>query len=250
MTECWIRPITPRILVESLRVAHASNPISMSDLEKCLSVEPRRASEIFRQLQSMGLLRELDANSSIITDRGIRLLEAIVRDDRERVHQILMQYEPYRVVHRLLEDRALTIQEIVESSSMNYVAVETILRIIEWASPKLRRSRKHAFYIAQSTSLDVDTYAKNMEDLWKKMASTEFGIKREFVRIPDLRDRLCETLRIDTSTFDNLFLKLLQMSPGRFELSGAPGPVTSASKDQGVRVAGKPFFYVRMTDRR
>ena len=250
MTECWIRPITPRILVESLRIANATNPLRMSALEKCLSVEPRRASEILRQLHSMGLLRELDTNCYTITDMGIRLVQAITRNDYERIRQILMQYEPYRVIHRLLENRALTIDEMTDASSMNLVAVETILRLIEWSSPRLRKSKKHAFYIAQAASPAFEAYAEKLESLWKKLASTEFGLKREFVRIPDLRDSLCENLQIDALTFDSLFLKLVQAFPGRFELSSAPAPVTCASKEEGIRMAGRRFFYVRMIDRR
>ena len=199
---------------------------------------------------SMTSQRELDVNSYAITDMGIRLVGAIAKDDHERIHQILMQYEPYRVVDKLLENRALTIQEIAEASSMNQVAAETVLRLLEWASPSLRRSKKHTYYIAHSTAPSFETYAEKLENLWRTLAYPKFGIKREYVRIPDLRDGICEILHIDAPVFDNLFLRLVQMFPNRFELSSAPAPVICASKEEGVRMGGRRFFYVRMTDRR
>jgi len=250
LANCWIRPITPTVLTESLRVADLTSPITNDSLQKCLSVEPRRASEITRQLVSMGLLRELKPDFFTMTDDGLRLVEAVARKDRDRIHQILLKYEPYRRIYKLLEDRALSLEEMAPASSMNEVAVETIVRLLEWSTGRLKKSRKRRFYITKLAPPALETYLEKLRKVWQDLSSTEFGVRKEFIRIPDLRDTVCEALLIDSATFDRLLIKILQTFPSRFELSSAPAPVTCASKEEGISIAGKRFFYIRMLERR
>lgn len=248
MADCWIRPITPTVLTESLRVADLTSPITNDSLQKCLSVEARRASEITRQLVSMGFLRELKPNSFTMTDEGLRLVEAVARKDQDRIHQILLKYEPYKRIYRLLEEKALSLEETASASSMNEVAVETILRLLEWSTGRLKRSRKRRFYITKRVPPALEAYLETLRKVWHDLNSTEFGVRREFIRIPDLRDAVCEALLMDAASFDNLLTKMLQSFPSHFELSSAPAPVTCASKEDGISIAGKRFFYVRMLE--
>jgi len=250
LADSWIRPITPTVLTESLRVANITNAITNDSLQKCLSIEPRRASEITRQLVSMGFLRELETDSFAMTDDGLRLIEAVARKNQDRIHQILSKYEPYNRIYKLLEERALSPEEIASASSMNEVATETILRLLEWSTGRLRKSRKRRFYITRLAPTAFETYLEKLKGVWHDLASTDFGVRREFVRIPDLRDAVCEALLIDAAAFDRLFIKILQSFPSHFELSSAPAPVTCASKDDGISIAGRRFFYIRMVERR
>ena len=250
MADCWIRPITPTVLTESLKVANVNSHITNDSLQKCLSIEPRRASEITRQLVSMGFLRELKAESFAMTDDGLRLVEAVARKYQDRIHQILLKYEPYKRICTLLGEKTLSLEEIASASSMNEVAVETILRLLEWSTGRLKRSRKRRFYITKQGPPTLETYVETLRKVWRDLNSTEFGVKREFIRIPDLRDSVCEALLMDAASFDKLLVKMLQSFPSHFELSSAPAPVTCASKEDGIGMAGKRFFYVRMLERR
>lgn len=250
MVDSWVRPITPAVLTESLRVANVTNIITNDSLRRCISVEPRRASEITRQLVSMGFLRELGTDTFIMTDDGSRLVEALARNNRDRIHQILLKYDPYKRIYRLLEERPLTLEDIVAGSSMNEVAAETILRLIDWSTGRLKRSRKKTYYIAKTTPPSFETFFEELKSIWHNLTFTDFGARREFIRIPELRDAVCEELLMETAMFDRLLVKILQTFPSHFELSSAPGPTACASKEDGITVAGRRYFYVRMIEKR
>jgi len=86
---------------------------------------------------------------------------------------------------------------------------ETILRLLEWSTSRLKRSRRRRFYITRLAPTAFETYLEKLRRVWHDLASTEFGVRREFVRIPDLRDAVCEALLIDATAFDRLFIKIL-----------------------------------------
>jgi len=244
MPNGWIRPITPRVLVESLRIIKSTKSANVIRLSSLLSVEARRASEICTQLASMGLLRQFGADQVIITEEGIRFFDCVIKDDKDRLHYQLLQYEPYKNVCSTLEKQDLTLDEIVSRSGLNQVATETILRLIEWVG-KLQRSNDGHCYITMKQAGTLDAFLRDVDSTLDELTRFGPGIKREFIRIPEVRDILCRHLHLPFADFDRLLSETVSKWPNRFELSSAPTRVAGERVEGGFRLHNRQYFYIR-----
>jgi len=245
-SEYWVRPITPKVLVEALRVVSYIGCASPEDLERSLLVGSRRATELLTQLKRMDLVSDGLSERYRLTENGKQLFVAAVREDRDQLHQTLLQYSPYRDVTRILEENARSIHEICVEAGMNEVAVGTILHMLQWATGRVRRNRKNnSFYLIMPFGPRIEEFYNTISQTWEMLTRAEFGIRREFVKIPELRQVVCEQLHLDELTFNKMLTTIMQVFPGGFELSSAPAPVTVRLKDRGIVSEGRHFFYVR-----
>ena len=245
-SEYWIRPLTPKVLVETLRAISYMGCASLGDVERSLLVSSRRASELLSQLKRMRLVSNELSDKYRLTEHGKQLFAAAVQEDRDRLHQILIQYPPYRDVTRVLEENSQSIHEICVETGMNEVAVVTILRMLQWATGRVRRNRKsNSFYLTVPFGPRIEEFYNTTWRTLENLTHAEFGIRREFVKIPELRQLVCEQLHLDELTFNKMLNTMMQIYPGVFELSSAPAPVTAGSKDRGIVAEGRHFFYIR-----
>lgn len=241
-----IRPITPKLLVETLRLAN-QGAVDPSVLSRSLWVSSARGQEILRQLQKMGLLaREVDGQYTA-TSRAEALFRAATQKDNRELHRVLMGYQPYATVYSALEDQPADIKDLGSAAGVNQVAAETLLRLVSWATGRLRKNRTTGgYYISSTKSPARDTFLQAISDFFQNSTRMEFGIRREYVTIPKLRENICERLRLDPADFNTLFEHVIRDHPTLLELSSAPAPVTEVSREKGVMMAGRHYFYARL----
>jgi hypothetical protein len=209
-----------------------------------LSVEGRRASEICTQLISMGLLRRIGTQEVMMTDDGIRFFEYVTKDDKEKLHSQLLRYKPYNNVFTTLGKEALTLEAILSRSGLNQVATETILRLMEWVG-KLQRSNDDRYYVTLEQSLTLGTFVENLDSVFAELTRAELGIKREFLRIPELRDSVSRRLHLPFAEFDRLLSETVSKWRNRIELSSAPPRVAGERSEGGLRLHDRQYFYIR-----
>ena len=240
----WVRPITPRILVESLRAIRSTKSTNSARLCDLLGVEERRTSEICTQLVAMGLLCSVSHELVMITDEGTRFFDAAIKDDKEKLHSHLLQYGPYRAMSNQLEKKSLSLEDITGSCGLNQVAAETILRLLEWVG-KLQRSESSVFYVTVRQQISVDSFANILDTIWNDLTRTKLGVKREFLRIPEVRDQVCKRLHLSFDVFDRLLEETVSKWPTKFELSSAPAQVAGARSEGGIHLRNRHYFYIR-----
>lgn len=207
-------------------------------------MEARRASEICTQLVAMGFLRRIGPQQVMMTDDGMRFFDYVTKDDKDKVHGQLLRYGPYSNVSRILDKEDLTLLEIASRSGLNQVATETILRLLEWTG-KLQRSSDEHYYLAALQELSIDTFATYLDHAFVELTKSGLGIKREFVRIPELRDSVCRCLHLTFPQFDHLLSETVSKYPGKFELSSAPPRVAGERSEGGLRLHDRQYFYIR-----
>jgi hypothetical protein len=241
-----IRPVTPKLLLETLRVANHAT-IDPSLLSRSLWLSSARSHEILRQLQKMGLLKhEVDGHYGT-TSRGEALFRAATQKDNSELHRVLMNYEPYAAVYSALEDKPADIRDLVSAAGVNQVAAETLLRLVSWATGRLRKNKTTGgYYVSSTKSPARDTFVRAVGEFFQNATRLQFGIRREYVTIPRLRENICERLRLDPSDFNRIFELVIREHPTFLELSSAPAPVTEGSKEKGVMIAGRHYFYARL----
>lgn len=241
-----MRPITPQLLLETLRLARCNPFISLDTVQKALLLSWDRSREVLNQMESMGLLSN-DDNGYQLSDRGIRLLRAGLADNLQMVHQVLLQYSPYATVYKELKEKAMTLDEIARHTKMSKVAVDIVLRLINWTHPKLTKNpQTDRYYIAYKNVLSEEEFLNVLFSAYKEhSAPSAFGMRRLYVKISTLRGLVCERLGITKETFDELLRETASRKSNLIELASAP-LISASGKPFILNPRGKSYYYVRI----
>jgi hypothetical protein len=195
----------------------------------------------------MGLLEhEIDGHYNT-TARGEAFFRAFTRKDNSELHRVLMDYEPYATVYSVLESRPANIRDLQCAAGVNQVAAEMVLRLVSWATGRLRKNKTTGGYYVSSTSSPArNAFIQAIGEFFDNATRIQFGIRREYVTIPRLRESVCERLRLAPEDFNELLELVIRDHPTFLELSSAPAPVTEVSREKGVMIAGRHYFYARL----
>ena len=240
-----MRPITPQLIIETLRLAKSNPILSPPMVERALMVSPSRSKEVLRQMEDMNLLtyREEGYQLSAI---GERLFQSAIRGDMGEVHRLLLEYPLYQVVYRRLERSSLTLDEMSEHTGKSRVAIDVLLRLVRWTHLNLvKNPRTGRYYLASDTTPSTEEFQRALFEVYKELSSPSiFGMKKLYVKITRIKERVCERLGINKNVFDKLFRKTSMEMRDIIELASAPdiavdgNPFTLDSK--------KNYYYLRI----
>ena len=236
-----IRPITLRVIRDSLSLA--ASGCTFEEFRSKASFTENRAREVVFQLVNMGLLSIRD-DELFLTDTGRALLKAFERESFEEIHEILLKYEPYRMLYHLLKRKKCTYAQIFEQTGFNPVIVDTLVRLMQKAGVNVVKDDKGYFYIERSEDeveyeLFVDLLRKEYRSLLKNSRYARY------VEIPALRRRMQKKLRISALAFDNLFRKFVKEAVAKGFVTLSPAP-KSVMRGRGVIISGRHYYFIYM----
>jgi len=242
-----MRPITFTIITETLRIISHAKSASTEILQKALSMRESRVYEVLRQLCEMNLVTTNSEATFSLTPVGDAFLEAILAEDKAMTNKILLTYPPYRSIYRLLERQAMSMTELSKETGQSMVGIDTILRIMKWVNPKLKRNRTtDKYFITHPANFSPSLFLETLRKSYLDTRHAPFGIHRQFVKIPELRESVCELLHLDTESFNSLLLEASRNHPESIELTSAPTTVANRSREQGIHDKGLHLYYIRI----
>ena len=142
---------------------------------------------------------------------------------------------------------AFTVDELSQMMHYNQVAVETFLRLIRWSNPHLRRNRfKGTYYLATKDQIGTKVFMDKLVSTYSELVNAPFNIRREYVKIPEIRAAVCESLQLDGQSFDRLLISIARLNPNKVILSSAPAPSVKGLGEKGLMSNGRHLFYLRV----
>ena len=243
-----MRPITPQLLLEVLRLARYSRCISPETVQRALLVSWDRSREVLNQMESMGLVTTNEKGYQL-SDRGVKLLSASIDENLQGVHRIFLEYPPYAIVYEGLKKRGATVSEIAQHTGMSNVAADIILRLIGWTHPELTKNpHTGRYYLASKERLSEEEFFKVLHESYKELsAPSSFRMRKLYVKISILRGFVCERLGIAKDVFDGLLRQTLSKQSDHIELASAPA-IGVSEKPFILTPKGKPYYYVRIEE--
>jgi len=246
-----IRPVTLRRVIEVCSLATKLKTINVETISKRLNTSVSRAKEILKEVEKMRLLTYSD-KTYVLNSKTTDFLSYFENEQWRRIHEyFLKNYSFYRDFIRLLaghinEDKGLLIDEIKEESqdrklSLNQTAVEVMS---DWCD-RLGVIQRHLYskrlYLVKDEGTDAKIFKSVLVQCYRTI-SLSYGRKGVFVKIPKIREDMCEQLKITRKVFDELLRQTYLENIGRIELSGAP-IITLAKKSplsvKKIRFEGK-----------
>ena len=246
-----IRPVTLRRVIEVCSLATKLKAINIETISKRLNTSVSRAKEILKEVEKMRLLTQSD-KAYVLSNKTTDFLSYFENEQWDRIHEyFLKNYSFYQDFIRLLadhinEDKGLSIDEIKEESqnrklSLNQTAVEVLS---DWCD-RLGVIQRHLYskrlYLIKSEGADAKIFKSVLVQCYRTI-SLSYGRKGVFVKIPKIREDMCEQLKITRKVFDELLRQAYLENIGRIELSGAP-VITLAKKsplsEKKIRFEGK-----------
>lgn len=127
----------------------------------------------------------------------------------------------------------MTLDELKEHSGMSKVALEVLLRLVGWTHLNLVKSpRTGRYYLASDTVPSTKEFQRTLLEIYKELSSPSlFGMKRLYVKISHIRERVCERLGTTKRVFDQLLRQTSRELSDHIELVSAPA----------IAVTGDPF---------
>ena len=236
-----MHPISLRSLIQGLMLAHGK---TMEALEKEANLSRRRATEILQGLSDLGLAR-YEKHAASITSEGILFLELFKNSNWKKMHEILSANNvEYQTIASILRDNegphGLTISEICrrqEQVRLNVVISEVCL---EWGI-RLGIFQKNLYtsglssryYFVSKEDETPDSFERTLIESYNQLNVRKSGQRLFYVSIPELREVVCERLRLRRTFFDEMLRDLCLTSTGRIELSG--GPLTGTARKAPTR---------------
>lgn len=241
-----MRPITPRLLLEILRLARCNPGISPEKVRRALLISRDRCKEVLNQMESMGLMLS-NGSGYQSSDLGVNILRSSINEDFQEIHKILLHYPPYTAVYNQLQRKSLTLNEIAHHAKMSKVAADIVLRLIGWTHPQLtRNSQTGRYYIASDETVSEEEFLSVLFETYSNLsAPSSFGMRRLYVKISTLRALVCERLGITQNVFDELLRRVASELSDRIELVSAP-TVGVSEKPFTINPRGKHYYYIRI----
>jgi len=185
----------------------------------------------------MGLLthsNEAYVPSSKTTD----FLNFFENEQWDRIHEYFLgNYRFYQDFICLLanhndDSKGLLMDEIEEESknrklSLNQTAIEVLSNWCDRLGVIQRHLYAKRFYLIKSEETDHAIFKEVLLKCYREL-SLAYGRKAVFIEIPNIREDLCEQLKVTRKVFDEMLRLTYLNNIGKIELSGAP--ITTLAK--------------------
>jgi len=242
-----IRPVSLSRIAEVVNICNQTE-VSKKDLQNSLDASSSRINEVTAEMERMGLIR--GDESFVLTDQGIALHGFLKNEEWKSVHGVLYEGSPhYRTFIDFFSQRqsesGLTEEEIVKAledinEDLKFNATGASL-LTDWAE-RLGAIQRNVFqgryyWVAEGFE---GSFTRTLQETYSEM-EVERGVnlRQRYISIPKLREKICESLHISRSDFDELLTQVYFENIGDMELSGAPLNTQAKETSIGIKTIKK-----------
>ncbi|EHQ36186.1 hypothetical protein [Methanoplanus limicola] len=237
-----MRPVSLSRVVEVALIAEKEEEINYENLSEKLNISIRRSREIINEMDVMNLL-ENDEQKFIPTQECRIFNRAVLEEDWESIHSVLMNYPFYSQFYNYIDRNGPVELSNLESGMKNseYLFNKTSISIISDWTLRIGLIQRNVFndhyYSINSDCINFpDSFARN----YSSLDTDESGfMKKRYISIPKLREFTCENLKISRIFFDKSLIELYNKNIGIIEFSGAP--VTTSAKKSKKKIKSAVF---------
>lgn len=247
-----MHPVTLSRIFEVCAFAQESDSITTQSLSTNIGITVRRSREILNEMVTIGMLNE-NNNNYFFTEEALTFYNAILHDDLNKLHIVLINSPFYSYFYNLLQNahKSLSKEELLTSLNItnddihfNNVSVSVLCDWGERISSIQRNVFTNRYYII-TLNLEED-FSKNIIEIYKKLSTDKsLGFTKTYIEIPLLRESVCEYCHITRKIFDHQLIELYRKNIGKLEFSGAP-TVTNAKR---TNLQVKRMYVANMPDR-
>lgn len=240
-----IRPVTLSRIVETVDICNKDSPVEPDTVRESLDLSEQRTNEIVSELDRLSIVQE--ENGLSLTERGVNLHDAVMRDDWDDVHDFLYEASPHYNVFidalrshggesGLTQEQLLT--ELEEKDHPLRFNKTGISLLTDWGE-RLQAVQQNVFesrYYSILEPRNEEPFVNVLEDTYEEMEITRgLGMRQRYISIPKLREYICESLRLPRDGFDERLISVAQEYIGKLELSGAPLDTQAKESRLGIK---------------
>jgi hypothetical protein len=234
-----MRPISLKRIIEVCSYIHSEKNVLVKDFSLYFDITTRRTREILNEINSMGLIivEDQSISSNNNTNNFIDLIKSqnwIAINDYFFNNHIFYHRIMEFLSSKLIEE-GFSIEELVSKLNaseyhFNNSSVEILLRWGERLGSLQRNLYKNTYYGISSKETTLKEFEKHVRIAYRKL-NTKKGLflSRTYIEIPQLREELCEDLKITRTKFNKQFIDYYRNNLDKVELTGAP-TITSTKK--------------------
>lgn len=204
-----VRPFTLGRLADVIRLTRAYRGIASDHIEEAMMVTRSRAIELLKQAEDMKLVK-LDGCMYYSTSLGNAFFEALKNSDRERLDNIFSEYSPYFAVKDVLSSRSATTSELKKMTGLTEVAIEIVIRLLQYTSDDLC-SMDEKFFLRARELPSVDAFLLTIRRIYLEFNNhTQWGCPKDFIRLDKIAGHVCTEMRLSLDDFSRLLDKALE----------------------------------------
>lgn len=244
-----LRPVTLKRIIEVTNLCPSESTATISDLKNSLDISENRTKEAVSEMERTSLL-ENDDNKLRLTEPGNRLQEGYESEDWSEVHSVLYDNSPhYHIFIDQLESNekkhGLTADELLEELKGQREGLrfnKTGLDVITDWGERLGAIQRNVFEERYYTVLNPrdQSFVEVLQAEYSDMdVERGIGMNTRHVSIPEIRERVCERMRMTRGNFDQRLTEMYLENIGKMELSGAPIDTQAKDSRYGIKTIEK-----------
>lgn len=204
-----MRPFTLGRLADIIRLTRVFQGITSEHVEEAMMVTRDRAVELLKQAEEMRLIK-LDGALYCSTNLGNAFAEALKNDDRIRLDRVLSEYAPYSAIKNIVSKRSTDIMELKKITGLTEVAIEVVLRLLQYARDDLC-SMGEKFFLRTNELPKLDDFLSSVKRVYAELNnSILWGRPKEFIRVDKIAGNVCGELRLSIDDFSKLLDEVLE----------------------------------------
>ena len=204
-----MRPFTLGRLVDVVRLVRAFRGVSVEDVEEAMMINKDRATELLKQAEEMKLIKR-DGELYYSTGLGNAFFEAYNRGDRAKLDEVLNEYPPYFAVKSIISQKSVSIEELRSLTNLTEVAVEMILRLLQYTCDNLCFMGEKVFLSVKDLPKLNEFYSVLKKVYFELSRSSQWGCSNSFIRVDKVAVLVCQELRLTMDDFSTMLDKLIE----------------------------------------
>lgn len=204
-----MRPFTLGRLADVVRLVRAFRGASVEDIEEAMMINKDRATELLKQAEEMKLIKR-DGDLYYSTGLGNAFFEAYNRGDRAKLDEVLNEYPPYFAVKSIISQKSVSVEELKSLTNLTEVAVEMILRLLQYACDNLCFMGEKVFLTVKDLPKLNEFYSVLKKAYFELSRSSRWGCSNSFIRVDKIAVLVCQELRLTMNDFSKMLDKLIE----------------------------------------
>lgn len=244
-----LRPVTLRRIIEVTHLCQEEDT-DLDTLKEKLDLSQKRVKEIILEMKRTSLINDADSELQIASS-GERLWTGYNSEDWEQVHKVMYENSlHYQVFIDLLDnhpgDHGLTEDEMLdklgdcqEDIRFNKTGLDLVTDWGERLGAIQRNVFEDRYYSVNSTQ-EEESFVEVLQDEYVEMnVERGIGMQTRHVSIPEIRELVCERMRLTRDEFDQSLTDIYMENIGKMELSGAPLDTQAKESRFGIKTISK-----------
>jgi len=190
-------------LGDIIRLTRTFRGITSDHVEEAMMVTHDRAVELLKQAEEMKLIKP-DGSLYHSTSLGNAFFEALKNDDRAKLDNIFSEYRPYISVKNILNTRSADTSELKKMTGLTEVAVEIVLRLIQYVRDDLCLMNEKYFIRAKELPKSYNFFSSIKKMYFELNKRTQWGCPKDFIRVDKIAGYVCSELRLSLDDFSKL----------------------------------------------